>query len=69
MPLNRQNGTRFKAYNFEGMKISQLLPYKGGGYVNCCFLEIPMRLDKPVSIAETCIFHQVIETHLQRINY
>ncbi len=33
------------------------------------FLEIPLRLDEPVSIAETCIFHQVIETQLQRINY
>ena len=33
------------------------------------FLEIPLRLDKPVSIAKTCVFHQVIETHLQRINY
>jgi hypothetical protein len=33
------------------------------------FLEIPLRLDKPVSCATTCVFHQVIETHLPRINY
>ena len=33
------------------------------------FLEIPLRLDKPVSCAITCVFHQVMETHLQRINY
>jgi hypothetical protein len=26
--------------------------------------EIPLRLDKPVYFAETCVFHQVIETHL-----
>ncbi len=31
------------------------------------FLEIPLRLDEPVFFAETCIFHQVMETHLQRI--
>ncbi len=28
------------------------------------FLEIPLRLDKPVSFAITCVFHQVMETHL-----
>ncbi len=28
------------------------------------FLEIPLRLDEPVYFAETCVFHQVIETHL-----
>jgi hypothetical protein len=33
------------------------------------FLEIPLRLDKPVSCTVTCIFHQVMETHLQRNNY
>ena len=33
------------------------------------FLEIPLRLDKPVSCAITCMFHQVMETHLRRINY
>jgi hypothetical protein len=32
------------------------------------FLEIPMRVDKPVSCAITCVFHQVMETHLRRIN-
>jgi hypothetical protein len=29
----------------------------------------PLRLEEPVYFAETCVFHQVIETHLQRINY
>jgi hypothetical protein len=33
------------------------------------FLEIPLRLDEPESIAESCIFYQVMETHLQRIDY
>jgi hypothetical protein len=33
------------------------------------FLEIPLRLDKPVSCAITCVFHQVMETHLQRNSY
>jgi hypothetical protein len=33
------------------------------------FLEIPLRLDEPVSCAITCVFHQVVETHLRRINY
>ncbi len=33
------------------------------------FLEIPLRLDKPVSCAVTCIFHQLMETYLQRNNY
>ncbi len=28
------------------------------------FLEIPMRWDKPVSCAVTCVFHQVMKTHL-----
>jgi hypothetical protein len=42
-----------------------LIRRKGRGL----FLEIPMRLDKPVSCAVTCIFHQVMETHLQRNNY
>ncbi len=32
------------------------------------FLEIPLRVDKPVSCAITCVLHQVMETHLQRIN-
>ena len=32
------------------------------------FLEIPLRLDEPVYFAETCVFHQVIETHLRTIN-
>ncbi len=32
------------------------------------FLEIPLRLDEPVSCAITCMFYQVMETHLQRIN-
>ncbi len=32
------------------------------------FLELPLRLDEPVSCAITCVFHQVMETHLQRIN-
>jgi hypothetical protein len=30
-------------------------------------LEIPLRLDKPVSFDITCVFHQVMETHLQII--
>ncbi len=33
------------------------------------FLEIPLRLDEPVSCAIACVFHRVMETHLQRINY
>jgi hypothetical protein len=33
------------------------------------FLEIPLRLDEPVSCAITCVFYQVMETHLRRINY
>jgi hypothetical protein len=33
------------------------------------FLEIPLRLDEPVSYAITCMFHEVMETCLQRINY
>ncbi len=33
------------------------------------FLEIPLRLYEPVSYAITCMFHQVMETHLQRISY
>ncbi len=32
-------------------------------------LEIPLRLDKPTSCAITCVFHQVMETQLQTINY
>ena len=32
------------------------------------FLEIPLRVNKPVSCAITCVFHQVMETNLQRIN-
>jgi hypothetical protein len=32
------------------------------------FLEIPLRVDEPVSCAITCVFHQVMETHLRRIN-
>ncbi len=32
------------------------------------FLEIPLRLDKLVSCAITCSFHQVMESHLQKIN-
>jgi hypothetical protein len=32
------------------------------------FLEIPLRVDEPVSCAITCVLHQVMETHLQRIN-
>jgi hypothetical protein len=32
------------------------------------FLEIPLRVDEPVSCAITCVFHQVMETLLQRIN-
>jgi hypothetical protein len=32
------------------------------------FLEIPLRVDKPVLCAITCVFHQVMETHLRRIN-
>ncbi len=32
------------------------------------FLEITLRLDKPVSCAITCVFHQVMEMHLQRID-
>ncbi len=32
------------------------------------FLEIPLRVDKPVSCAITCVFYQVMETHLGRIN-
>ena len=27
------------------------------------FLKIPLRVDKPVSCAITCVFHQVMETH------
>jgi hypothetical protein len=33
------------------------------------FLEMPLRLDEPVSCAITCFFHQVMETHLRGINY
>jgi hypothetical protein len=32
------------------------------------FLEIHLRLDEPVSCAITYVFHQVMETHLRRIN-
>jgi hypothetical protein len=32
------------------------------------FLEITLRVDEPVSCAITCVFHQVMETHFQRIN-
>ncbi len=33
------------------------------------FLKIPLMREKPVSCAITCVFHQVMETHLQRNNY
>ncbi len=33
------------------------------------FMEIPVRLDEPVSCAVTCFFHQVMEAHLRRNNY